>query len=88
MVLAKKGQAIMVGIMVAVVVFIIAIQLINPLKEMAIDARTDLDCTNSSISTGQQATCIVVDWYMPYLIGMIIATGIGYIVNRRLSVQE
>ena len=85
MVMNKKGQAIMVGIMVAVIIFIAALQFITPLKELVVEARNpdNLDCGNSSISTGQKSTCIIVDWYMFYIIGSIMAAAIGNIIQKK-----
>jgi hypothetical protein len=87
MVLGNKGQALIAGIMVAVIVFIIAVQFITPLKEIVNDVRASdsLDCGNTTISTGQKATCVIVDWYMPYLIVMIMAGGLGFITGDKFA---
>lgn len=77
------GLGIFAGAMTAIIVFIMAVQFITPIKDQIIDARAvdALDCTNSSISTGNKATCIVVDWTLPYFIALIIATGAGLITG-------
>jgi len=86
MVLRKKSQAVFAGIMVAVMVFIVLVQFIEPIKDQVIVSRnaTNLDCTNSSISTGQRMTCIVADLFLFYFFGAGIAAGIGYLVGRRI----
>lgn len=77
------GLGIFAGAMTAIIVFIMAVQFITPIKDQIIDARdvSALDCTNTSISTGNKATCIVVDWALPYFIAMIIAVGAGLITG-------
>jgi len=87
MVLGNKGQALIAGIGVAIIVFIIAVQFITPLKEIVNDVRGSdkLDCGNTSLSTGIKATCVIVDWYTPYLILMIMASGIGFITENKFS---
>ena len=83
----KKGQAVFLGIMVFVMVFIVAVQFITPIKDQISDARsTDkLDCTNSSISVGTKGTCVIVDWYLPYFMGVVIAAGAGFLTNRAIK---
>lgn len=77
------GLGAFAGAMTAIVVFIMAVQFIDPIKDQITDARdvTALDCGNTSISTGNKATCIVVDWTLPYFIAMIIAVGAGMITG-------
>ena len=79
----KKGQHIFVGMMISVMVFIVAVQFLDPLKTQIETARDvpNLDCGNSSISTGTKATCIVVDWTLFYYTGISIAVGAGVILG-------
>ena len=83
----KKGQAIFVGIMVAIMVFITAIVLIQPLKEVITTARSVeyLDCTNESITVGNRATCILVDLWLFYFTGVCIAGGLSFIAAKKLK---
>ena len=87
MVMNKKGQAIFVGIMIAIMVFITAIVLIEPLKESIILGRSAdyLDCTNTSISTGTKATCILVDLWLFYFVGVCMAGGLTFIGAKKLK---
>lgn len=80
MVLAKKGQAVFIGIMITIMVFITLVIMIEPLKQVVVIARDvdHLDCTNTSISIGQSAACIIVDWYMFYFIGVAMAASTAY----------
>lgn len=79
--LNKKAQHIFAGIGIFVMVFIVMVQFITPIKDQIIIARdvSALDCTNSSISTGVKATCVVVDWTLPYFVWIVLAAGIGII---------
>lgn len=81
MVLNKKGEAIFLGIMVAIMVFLSLVVMIEPLKDgITLGRDSDhLDCTNSTISTGVKATCILVDLWLFYFVGAGIAISIGAI---------
>lgn len=83
----KKGQTIVLGLMIAIFVFIVAVVLIPSLKDMVDDARdtNSLDCDNTSISTGQKGTCLIVDLYIPYFIGAVLAAGAAYIFVRKVT---
>jgi hypothetical protein len=82
----KKGQQVFVGIMIAIMLFIVMVQFIDPIKTQVQDARSDtkLDCTNTSISVGTKMTCIVTDLYLFYFFGVGIAISIAFIGGRAL----
>jgi hypothetical protein len=81
----KKGQAVMVGIMIAIMVFIIAVNFITPIKDVVTQARSssNLDCDNTSITTGNRMTCIAVDLYLFNFIGIAIFGGLAYIIGKK-----
>lgn len=86
MAMKKKSQAVFVGIMVAIMVFITAIVLIEPLKD-AIEIGRDsdhLDCTNEDNTVGTKATCILVDMWLFYFTGVCIAGGVSFIAARKI----
>ena len=87
MVMKKKGQAVFVGIMIAIMVFITAVVLINPLKEVITTARDvdHLDCVNESIAVGERATCILVDLWLFYFTGVCIAGGLAFITAKKIK---
>jgi len=80
----KKGQAVMVGMMLGIMLFIAMVQLIGPLKDTIITARdpTNLDCGNSSITTGTKSVCILIDFSLFYIVGVVMAAAIGGVVGR------
>lgn len=69
----------MVGAMLGFLAFVAVIQMIDPIKSSINDARgvASLDCGNSSITTAQKSTCVIVDWTLPGFVGMVIFTAIG-----------
>lgn len=87
MVLNKKSQTVFVGVMIAIMVFITAIVLINPLKDVITTGRNvdNLDCGNESITVGTRATCILVDLWLFYFVGTTIAGGIAFITAKRIK---
>ena len=64
----RKSQAQLVGVMIAVAVFIMVVEFIPALKDSIDRSRgsTYLDCTNTTISVGEKVTCLIVDFSLPY----------------------
>lgn len=89
MVLNKKGQHLFAGIMVAIMVFIALVALITPLKAGIALARDSdhLDCTNTSIGVGSSATCILVDFWLFYFVGVCIAGGMAFITGKKIMMS-
>lgn len=81
----KKGQKVFYGIMVAIMLFVAATALLEPLKENIRDARTSMDCTATDLSAGETAVCILIDWWMFYFIGAVLSTAMGYIVVKKVT---
>lgn len=81
----KKGQAIFLSIMVFIIVFAAAIQLIPSIKIQVDDARSasKLNCTSADLSVGEQGGCILVDLVLPYFFGIVIAGAAAYFTLRR-----
>ena len=87
MVLNKKGQTAMLGLMIGVFVFMLAMVFISPLSDVISESRAagQLDCANVSISDGMKLTCLMVDLILPYFIGVVIAIAGGYLGARILT---
>jgi len=81
MVMKSKGQTAMVGLMIGVFVFMMAMIFIDPLSDVITEARNDtqLNCSSSTISDGKKMTCLMVDLILPYFIGVVIAVAGGWI---------
>lgn len=82
----KKGQQAIAAFMVCLVIFIAAVAMIPGIKSVVTIARdtSHLDCGNTSITVGEQATCIATDIYLPYFFIMALAGGIAYITGRKV----
>ena len=89
MVMNKGAQVALISLMVGVMVFMLAMVFIDPLSDVIEETRnnTQLDCSNSSISDGKKATCLIVDLILPYFIAIIIAIA-GALISARFVTQE
>lgn len=86
----KRGQLVLVGIMIAIMTFLTMIVFIEPLKEgigLARDS-SHLDCTNTSISTGQKMTCIYTDLYLPLFLGFCMAISLAYLGIKEYKASQ
>ena len=83
MVLNKKSQSMLVGLMIFFFVFIVAIILIPPLKEAIGIGRNELGCQYDNLTTGESATCLVIDLYLPYFIAVVLAGSSVYLYIKR-----
>jgi len=84
MALGRKGQAIVVGLMVAVVIFIFLLAMLKPAKDELRAARNSsaLNCSSTEITTVNRATCSVLDIGLFYLIGIIVAASISVVTGK------
>ena len=84
---SKKAQYALVGLMSAIMLILFAFQLITPIKDQVTIARSAayLDCTNSSITTGDKMTCIAIDLYLPYFIIVALAVAGGYLIGKKIE---
>ena len=73
----KKGQQAIAGALVAIMIFIMAVQFITPLTDQASTMRnpSNLDCDNTSISLGEKSSCVMVDFMTFYYVGMALIGG-------------
>ena len=81
----KRSQMIFVGLMTAVMVFIVLIQFIPSLTGQVNMARDNehLNCTSTAISTGTRMSCVIVDVYLPYFLAAGIAVSIGFLTQKK-----
>lgn len=84
----KKGQMIVVLIMIAMACIITAVIFIQPLKEVLGQARTDLNCANhSALSTGESMTCIGIDFMLPMFVLTCMGVGLAYLGAKQIGGQ-
>jgi len=81
----KKGQVMIYGIMLFVMVFIVMVIFTKPMKDMSDTARDvdHLNCSSSVISTGTKLTCLVVDLQLFFFVATVLGAAYGYIHLRR-----
>lgn len=87
--ISSKGQVVFYSLMLGLIIIVLALALAGPVRERIDDARnvsTDnsigLDCSNSSISDFNKATCYVADLNIFYFIGGLIFIGISIITAK------
>ena len=83
----SKGQIIMFGFMLMVVIFILALGFSGMLRQSSDSARTDMDCTNSSIPDSTKAGCYATDLTPAYFILGIIAIG-GVVLTAKILLEQ
>lgn len=81
----KKGQAIIVFIMLGIMAFIFAVVTAPVIKdEITITMNSSsLNCTNPSISTYKKATCTILDFGFFYFISILIAISIAFVAGKK-----
>ena len=79
----KKGQTLAIGIMSAIVFFIIGMLTINFVMAAVTDARTDLNCASAAtISDSTKLLCLAFDSAVPYWILLVLSVAFGTIIGR------
>jgi len=70
----NRGQVIFYGFMLGLTILVLALALADPVKEQIDTTRnaSNMDCTNTSISTFDRSACIVTDLGLFYFIGGLI----------------
>lgn len=67
--------------MVALIVWIAGVLMLPFIIDDIDTFRTDMDCTNSSISDGSKITCLTGDILVPYFIWTIASIALGFIAG-------
>jgi hypothetical protein len=82
MVLNKKAQGGIFGIMVLIYIIMLVLITIPIIKQSSDSSRdiSHLDCTNTSISLFNQLTCIVVDSYLFFWVSGAFFAGVAYFI--------
>ncbi len=84
----KKAQQIFVSMMVSILALIVLLIIVSPLKteiQKSINGTysTNLSTSNTEISVGNQATLIVLDMTLFYIVGIMIAASIAFVSGKR-----
>ncbi|GAG89185.1 unnamed protein product [marine sediment metagenome] len=80
----NNGQVFLVGLMLGIAAFMLAMVFINPITDVITEARAadQLDCSNSSITDGKKMTCLMVDLILPIFIGICIGLAGAYVTAK------
>lgn len=81
----KRGQVMILRFMTATFILFLVLGYLTPFKDTINLARTNMNCGNTSISTGTQITCLGLDMTLWYFIFSIIIAGFGILWERRSS---
>lgn len=87
--LNKKAQTNMIlKIMIGIIGFIIVMIMIQPTNEAITDntaanITTSWNCSSSTMSSANQAACIVTDYALFYLVGLGIAISVAYVAGKK-----
>ena len=82
----KKGQVIILKIMLAIIILIFAIAFTRPLKDTigtSMNTSSALNCTGTNLTTTSTATCVVLDFSLFYFIGILISVGMAFLAGRK-----
>lgn len=82
----KKGQMIILKIMVAIIVLVFVLGWSYPIQEAinyAGNTSTSLNCSSSSLDYQQVATCTVLDFTLFYYLGALISIGMAFLAGKR-----
>jgi hypothetical protein len=84
MVINKKGQLVLVEIMLCIVFFIAAVIMIQPINENVIIARNDtaLNCSTTT-DAYNEATCKIMDFGAFYMICVGLAVGLAFLTGKK-----
>jgi hypothetical protein len=84
----RKGQVIIYGLMLSLVIIVVALALAKPVTDFsttAMNNSTDnsgLNCTDSTISNFDRGACVVVDLYPAYFVGALIFIGGAILISK------
>lgn len=89
----NKGQVILFTLMVSIVILLLALALAPPIKIFVDSARNEssgdtigLNCSTTD-SNFIKGTCVFVDLYTPYFIGVVIALA-GLAIGAKIMLSE
>ena len=77
----KKGSSLFFGIVIALFFWIAGIMILPYFQDSVDLFRIDMDCANTSITYGNQASCLIGDGMIPYFIVFLVGTVAGIIAG-------
>lgn len=83
----KKG-GIFFSIIIAIFLFASGVLFIPFFTDDVTTFRTHMDCTNSSISSGEKLTCLEGDLLIPVLIWFFVSLALGFIIGGNIVLSR
>ena len=80
----KKGQTIMVGLMLALMAIFVIMAFVPSLNEQVETTRTSLLCGTAGLSLGTQGMCVLLDTITWYVCGIFLGSSVQYFIARQL----
>lgn len=81
--LSNKRGGIFLGVTLGIFIYILGVLFIPFLADDIDTFRTNMDCSNSSISDGSKLTCLQGDILIPYFIWFFVSIALGFIVGGK-----
>jgi len=78
----NKRGSFFLGFVVFLIVFINGVLFIPFIQDDITTTRIDLNCSDSTISSGNMITCLMVDSAIPYFIVLFISVALGFIAGK------
>jgi predicted metal-binding membrane protein len=90
MVLSNRGQVMLYGFMMALVIVILALAFAYPIWQSTTDARSDttssgglgLNCSSTTLSGYDKAACITTDMTTFYFVGILVFIGGAVLIAK------
>ena len=82
----KKGQMIILRMMIGIIIFIMVMIMIQPTKEAigyGTNTSTNLNCSTTGLTSAQESTCIIIDFSIFYMIGMALGAGMAFVAGKK-----
>ncbi|MFW5902807.1 MAG: hypothetical protein ACOC56_00490 [Atribacterota bacterium] len=76
----KKGN-IYFAVIIALIIWISGIMIMPFMVDGVDDFRTEMNCSDSSISDGAKLTCLSGDTLIPYFIWTLISLALGFLLG-------
>ena len=77
----NKKANMFLGVIIGIFIWVTGILFLPFIIDDIDTTRTDLDCTNTSITDGTKLVCLTTDLVIPYLIWFFVSLAIGFVLG-------
>lgn len=79
-------ETMLISIIAGIIIFMAGMYIMNPLIDMVMASRADLNCSAATtITDGNKLLCLVIAGTIPYFILLVISVSLSVIVNKFIS---